>query len=64
MLKLKTHFVQVPLESVKRMVEEQVRQETSVLRRQRTTKETLAEDDPEPKKQSMAASSTSPQREL
>jgi hypothetical protein len=44
MLEPKTHFEQVPLEIVRKIVEEQIRQETATKQAQGTKKETLEED--------------------
>jgi hypothetical protein len=44
MLKAKTHFEQVPLETVRKMVEEQIRLEITIEQDQGTKNNTLAED--------------------
>lgn len=41
MLRLKTHFEQVPLEIVRKMVEEQIRRETATKQDQETVQRTL-----------------------
>ncbi len=40
----KTHFEQIPLEIVRKIVEEQIRRETATEQDQRTKKKTLEED--------------------
>jgi len=44
MFNSKTHFEQVPLEIVRKIVEEQIRRETANEQIQRTKKETVEED--------------------
>ena len=58
MLEPKTHFEQVPLEIVRKIVEEQIRQETGAKQAQGTKKETLEEDLRGARERSMASSRT------
>ncbi len=58
MLNPKTHFEQVPLEIVIKIVEEQIRRETTTEQDQGTTKETLKEDLLEAQEHSTASSRT------
>jgi cobalamin biosynthesis protein CobD/CbiB len=44
MLERKTHFEQVPLETVRKIVEEQVRRETSAKQKQGIDKKTVEEE--------------------
>jgi hypothetical protein len=58
MLKPKTHFEQIPLEMVRKIVEEQDRRETMAEQEQGTKKKTLKEDLIGAQEQSMAGSHT------
>lgn len=62
MLRLKTHFEQVPLELVRKMVEEQIRRETATKQNQGTVQRTL-EDLFGVRKQPMASRRTCSQAE-
>jgi hypothetical protein len=64
MLKLKTHFEQVPLEIVRKIVEEQIRRETTTEEDQGTKKKTLEEDLLGAQEQSVATSRTLSQVEV
>jgi hypothetical protein len=64
MLNLKTHFEQIPLETVRKMVEEQMRREPPAEQCQDTENKTVADDNLAPQKLSIMISSTSSQREL
>ena len=64
MLNLKTHFEQIPLETVRKMVEEQMRREPPAEQYRGPKKKLLADDDLAPQKHLTAISSTSSQREL
>jgi hypothetical protein len=44
MLEPKTHFEQVPLEVIRKIIEEQIRRETTTEQDQGTKKKTLGED--------------------
>jgi hypothetical protein len=44
MLQTKTHFEQIPLEIVRKIVEEQIRRETATEQDQRTKKKALEKD--------------------
>jgi hypothetical protein len=44
MFQTKTHFEQIPLEIVRKIVEEQIRRETATEQDQRSKKKTLEED--------------------
>jgi hypothetical protein len=54
MLKAKTHFEQVPLDTVRKMVEQQIRLEITIEQEQGTKNNTLAEDLLAVQEQSMA----------
>jgi len=58
MLEPKTHFEQVPLEIVRKIVEEQVRREKATEQDEGTKKKTLEEDLLVSQEQSMARSRT------
>jgi hypothetical protein len=64
MLEPKTHFEQVSLEVVRKIVEEQIRRDTTTERDQGTKKKTQGEDLLEAQEQSMARPHTFSQVEL
>jgi hypothetical protein len=64
MLKLPTHFDQVPLETVKKMVQEQMLREPIAEPYQDTKKQPWADEDLAPQELSMTVPSRSSQREF
>jgi hypothetical protein len=64
MLEPKTHFEQVPMEVVRKIVEEQIRREITTEQDQGIKKKTLEEDLLETQEQSMAKPRTFSPREL
>jgi len=63
MFKTETHFEQIPLEMVKKIVEEQMQREIAAERTQGTKEKTLEEDLWGPKEQSIAMSGKIPRAE-
>lgn len=61
---LKTRFVQVPLETVKKMLEEQLRREATAEEWQEGSRKSAAEAELRRQEPPLAGSSTSSQREL
>jgi len=64
MLEPRTHFEQVPLEIVRKIVEEQIQREKTAKQNQSTNKKTLEEELLEAQEQSMAKSLTFSEVEL
>jgi hypothetical protein len=64
MLEPKTHFEQVPMEAVRKIVEEQIRRETATEQDQGIKKKTLEEDLLGVQEQSMARPRTVSEEEL
>jgi len=64
MCRLKTHFRQVPLQTVKKMLEEQLRHETEGEPCQETKQDSFADDELTPQAPSTVVSSPPAQREI
>jgi len=64
MFQPKTHFLQVPLETVKKLLEEQLLRESTAEPGQETKQDSCADDELTPQAPSLAVSTTSSRREL